>query len=130
MDLIILAATGVFVLSLIGILILKRKSIKAYFASIERKKEWARKRHQFLENMNDAVNPFTGYQMISYTINGKRNEKAQMTYNIPLEDLNCKNKWRSFVKEELNHFIETLKTHEFKSLEISDCNGSKRTLKI
>lgn len=130
MDLMILAASGVFVLSIITILIVKRKSIKAYFASIENKKEWARKRLSFLENMNEAVNPFTGYQMITYTINGRRNEKAIMSYNIPLEDLNCKNKWRSYVKEELNHFVETLRSHEFKTLEISDCNGSKRILRI
>ena len=98
----ILAASGVFVLSIITILIVKRKSIKAYFASIENKKEWARKRLSFLENMNEAVNPFTGYQMITYTINGRRNEKAIMSYNIPLEDLNCKNKWRSYTGKDNN----------------------------
>ena len=130
MDLLLLASTGAFVLFVMITLFVKRKSIKAYFASVERKKEWARKRQEFLIQMNEGVNPFTGYQMISYSINGKRNEKAVMGYNIPLEDLNCKHKWRSFVKDELNHFIETLKSHEFKMLEINDCNGSKRVMKL
>ena len=127
---IVLASTGAFILVVLMALYFNRKNIKAFFASIERKKEWAKQRHLFLDKMNEAVNPFTGYQMISYTINGRRNEKAIMAYNIPLEDLNCKHKWRTFVKEELNHFIETLKSHEFKMLEISDCNGSKRTIRF
>ncbi len=130
MEMIVLIASGAFVLLLALTLFLKRNNIKAYFASIERKKEWAIKRHTFLNNMNDGINTITGYQMITYTINGKRNEKAILAYNIPLEDLNCKHKWRSYVKEELNHFIETLRSHEFKLLEISDCNGSKRTLRL
>lgn len=127
---IILGASGVFVLLLGIILFLNRKSIRSYFESVERKKEWARKRHSFLEKMNESVNPFTGYQMITYTINGKRNEKAIMAYNIPVEDLNCKVKWRSYVREELNHFIESLRSHEFKMLEISDSNGSKRLIRL
>ena len=130
MEMIVLIASGAFVLLLALTLFLKRNNIKAYFASIERKKEWAIKRHTFLNNMNDGINPISGYQMITYTINGKGNEKAILAYNIPLEDLNCKHKWRSYVKEELNHFIETLRSHEFKLLEISDCNGSKRTLRL
>ena len=130
MDIVILSASGGFVLLIALTLFLKRKSIKSYFESVERKKEWARKRHSFVEKMNEAVNPFTGYNMITYTSNGKRNEKAIMSYHIPLEDLNCKNKWRSFMRDELNHFIESLKTHEFKLLEISDCNGSKRIVRL
>ena len=130
MDMIVLAASGVFVLLVALTLFLKRKSIKSYFESIERKKEWAQKRHNFLEKMNESVNPFTGFQMITYTMNGKRNEKAIMAYNIPVEDLNCKTKWKSYMREELNHFIDTLKSHEFKMLEISDSNGSKRLIRL
>jgi hypothetical protein len=130
MDIVILSASGGFALLVALTLFLKRKSIKSYFESVERKKEWARKRHSFVEKMNEAVNPFTGYNMITYTSNGKRNEKAIMSYHIPLEDLNCKIKWKSFMRDELNHFIESLKTHEFKLLEISDCNGSKRIVRL
>lgn len=126
----ILSASGAFILVIAFTLFFKRKSIKSYFESIERKKEWARKRHSFLTKMNEAVNPFTGYNMITYTINGKRNEKAIMSYNIPLDELNCKNKWKSFMKEELNHFMDSLRMHEFKMLEISDCNGSKRVIRL
>lgn len=127
---IILASSGAFVLLVALTLFLNRKSIKAYFESIERKKEWAMNRQQFLEKMNKAVNPFSGYQMITYKINGKRNEKAILAYNIPIEDLNCKKKWRSYVNDELKHFIETLKSHEFKMLEVSDSNGSKRIIRL
>jgi hypothetical protein len=130
MDIVILSASGVFIVLIALTLFLKRKSIRSYFESIERKKEWAKKRHLFVEKMNEGVNPFLGYKMINYTSNGKQNEKAIMSYNIPLEDLNCKNKWRNFVKEELNHFIESLRMHEFKVLEISDCNGSKRLIRL
>lgn len=130
MDIIILSASGAFILVIAFTLFLKRKSIKSYFESIERKKEWARKRHSFLDKMNEAVNPFTGYNMITYTINGKRNEKAIMSYNIPLDELNCKTKWKSFMREELNHFMDSLRMHEFKMLEISDCNGSKRVIRL
>ena len=130
MEMMILVSSIAFVLFTSLLLILKRKSIKSFFESIERRKEWVKKRHQFVEKMNEVVNPFTGYQMITYTTNGKRNDKAVMAYNIPLEDLNCKTKWKTFVKEELNHFIETLKSHEFKMLEINDCNGSKRLIRL
>ena len=127
---IVIVASGIFVLIVLTSLYLKRKSIKAFFDSIERRKEWARKRHLFLNNMNEGVNPFTGYQLVSYSINGKRNEKAIMAYNIPLEDLNCRNKWRTYLNNDLNKFIETLRSHEFKMLEISDCNGSKRIVRL
>ncbi len=130
MEMIVIVATGIFVLIVLTSLFLKRKSIKAFFDSIERRKEWARKRHLFLNNMNEGVNPFTGYQLISYSINGKRNEKAIMSFNIPLEDLNCRNKWRTYLNNDLNKFIETLRSHEFKMLEISDCNGSKRIVRL
>jgi len=130
MEMIVIVASGIFVLIVLTSLFLKRKSIKAFFESIERRKEWARKRHLFLDNMNEGVNPFTGYQLVSYSINGKRNEKAIMSYNIPLEDLNCRNKWRTYLNNDLNKFIETLRSHEFKMLEISDCNGSKRIVRL
>jgi len=130
MEMIVIVASGIFVLIVLTSLYLKRKSIKAFFDSIERRKEWARKRHLFLNNMNEGVNPFTGYQLVSYSINGKRNEKAIMAYNIPLEDLNCRNKWRTYLNNDLNKFIETLRSHEFKMLEISDCNGSKRIVRL
>ena len=127
---IVIVASGIFVLIVLTSLYLRRKSIKAFFDSIERRKEWARKRLLFLDNMNEGVNPFTGYQLVSYSINGKRNEKAIMSYNIPLEDLNCRNKWRTYLNNDLNKFIETLRSHEFKMLEISDCNGSKRIVRL
>lgn len=130
MDLFVFVASGVSVSAVMAVLILKRKSIKAYFASIERKKEWAQKRHQFLDDMNKAVNPITGYQMISYSINGRQKEKAVMSYTIPLEDLNCRHKWKKYLKNELNLFVDTLRLHQFKVLEINDCNGSKRTIRI
>lgn len=130
MDIMVLSASGVFIALVAITLFLNRKNIKSYFESIEKRKEWARKRHSFLEKMNEAINPITGYQMITYSINGKRNEKAIMSYNIPLEDLNCKKKWRSFISDEMNHFIETLRSHEFKHLEVSDCNGSKRLIRL
>ena len=130
MDLFVLATTGLTALAVILVLILKRKSIKSFFASIERKKEWAQKRLQFVEDMNTAVNPITGYQMIAYTIKGKQKEKATMSYTIPLEDLNCKHKWRNYLNNELNQFVNTLRLHQFKVLEIKDCNGNSRTVRI
>jgi hypothetical protein len=130
MDLNVMIGSGVSFAAIVAIVFFNRKNIKAFFESIERKKEWALKRHQFVQNMNEAINPFTGYQMISYAINGRRNEKASMTYNIPLVDLNCKNKWKAFINNELNLFIDTLKSHEFKTLEISDCNGNKRSIRL
>jgi hypothetical protein len=130
MDIIILATTGAFVLLVALTIFLKRKSIKAFFESIERKKEWAQKRHLFLEKMNEGVNPFLGYQMISYKMNGRHNERAILAYNIPIDDLNCKKKWRSYVNDELKHFIKTLRSHEFKMLEVSDSNGSKRIIRL
>ena len=130
MEMIVLASSGVFLLLVFTTLFLKRKSIKAFFASIERQKEWARKRLQFLNNMNEGINPFSGYELVSYSIHGKRNERAVMSYNIPLEDLNCKNKWRTYLNNDLHTFIETLRSHEFKMLEISDCNGSKRIVRL
>jgi len=130
MDLFVFIASGVSVSAVIAALILKRKSIKAYFASVERKKEWAQKRNQFLDNMNKAVNPITGYQMITYSINGRQKEKATMSYTIPLEDLNCKHKWKKYLNSELNQFVDTLRLHQFKVLVITDCNGSTRTVRI
>lgn len=130
MDLFVFIASGVSVSAVIAVLILKRKSIKAYFASVERKKEWAIKRNQFVEDMNRAVNPITGYQMIAYSIKGRQKEKATMSYTIPLEDLNCKHKWKRYLNNELNQFIDTLRIHQFKVLEIKDCNGNSRTVRI
>ena len=130
MDLFVLIAIGVSIAVVALTLIAKRKSIKAYFDKLEEKRQWAVKRSDFLNEMNKAVNPFTGYQMITYSINGRRNTKAVLSYNIPLEDLNSTSKWNNFVAKEMNQFISTLKSHEFKSLEVTDCNGSKRTMKL
>ena len=130
MDLFVLIASGVFIAVVALTLIAKRKSIKAYFAKLEEKKQWAIKRSEFVNEMNKAVNPFTGYQMITYKIDGRRNTTAKLNYKIPLEDLNNTSKWNNFVSKEMNQFIDTLRTHEFKNLEVTDCNGSKRTMKL